>query len=155
MSQLVYPPKKFTQECSNSIFLAGSIESGKAFDWQNYFVKKLVNHDVTFINPRRFDWDNSQETKIDNPYFVNQVQWELDGIDYADYIFMYFDISTKSAITLLELGIIAATNPEKLIVVCNDKYWRKGNVDIICDRFNVTTLPTLNTAIDHYSKIFI
>jgi len=27
--------------------------------------------------------------------------------------------------------------PEKTIVVCDDNFWRKGNVDIVCDRYAI------------------
>jgi hypothetical protein len=48
---------------------------------------------------------------------------------------MYFDPNTKSPISLLELGLFAQS--KKLIVCCPRGFWRKGNVDITCDRYGI------------------
>jgi len=48
---------------------------------------------------------------------------------------MHFSPETKSPISLLELGLYA--NSDKLIVSCPAGYWRKGNVDIICERYGI------------------
>lgn len=41
------------------IFLAGSIEMGKAENWQKRIVDELSDKGYTFFNPRRDDWDSS------------------------------------------------------------------------------------------------
>src|SRR3974390_885282 len=87
-----------------AIFLAGSIEMGKAVDWQTLMTNKLYDFKATILNPRRDDWDSSWEQKIENPQFSEQVNWELDALDRADIIAMYFDPKTMSPISLLELG---------------------------------------------------
>lgn len=127
-----------------SIFLAGSIEMGVAVDWQGQIVSALAGEDILILNPRRDAWDSSWEQSIDNPKFREQVEWELDALDAADLIVMYFDPQTKSPITLLELGIHAAKNPEKLRVCCPQGYWRKGNVDITCARYGVSQVQTID-----------
>jgi hypothetical protein len=48
---------------------------------------------------------------------------------------MYFDPNTKSPISLLELGLFASS--KKLIVCCPDGFWRKGNVRIVCELYNI------------------
>lgn len=55
---------------------------------------------------------------------------------------MYFDPKTKSPITLLELGLFARS--QKLIVYCPTGYWRKGNVDVVCERYNVHQVVTFS-----------
>ncbi len=131
-----------------SVFLAGSIEMGVAEDWQAKVSAALAPLDVLVLNPRRANWDSSWAQTIDNPPFREQVEWELDALDAADVVLMYFDPATKSPITLLELGIHAATNPEKMIVCCPTGFWRKGNVDIVCARYGVTQTPDLDTLLD-------
>jgi len=120
------------------IFLAGSIEMGKAEDWQTKiteFVDK--NHpDAHLLNPRRDDWDSSWEQTIKNKQFREQVEWELDALDEADVIVMHFDPKTKSPISLLELGLHANTG-KKMVVSCPDGFWRKGNVEIVCNKYNI------------------
>ena len=106
---------------------------------------QLEKYAIMVYNPRRDDWDSSWEQTIDNPNFVEQVMWELTALKRSDYIIMYFDPDTKSPISLLELGIYAHSN--KLIVVCPDGFWRKGNVDIVCREYGIRTAGDLVEAI--------
>lgn len=141
-----YPKYRVYSDKSIKIFLAGSIEMGKAEDWQAAIPELFKDRDdLTFFNPRRDDWDSSWEQKESNPEFNYQVNWELDHLDKADIIFMYFSPETKSPISLLELGLYA--NLEKMIVCCPDDFYRKGNVDIVCSRFNIPVYNTLEAAI--------
>jgi len=129
-----------------TIFLAGSIEMGKAEDWQAMIPELFKDREyLTFFNPRRDDWDSSWEQKESNPEFNKQVNWELDHLDKADIIFMYFSPETKSPISLLELGLYADSG--KMIVCCPDDFYRKGNVDIVCARFNIPVYNTLEATI--------
>ena len=41
----------------NHVFLAGSIEMGKAEDWQSEMTKFFNELDWGVFNPRRDDWD--------------------------------------------------------------------------------------------------
>lgn len=133
----IQAPNKLKDDGRVKVFLAGSIEMGKAEDWQEKVVTELKDYPIQFLNPRRDDWDSSWEQTKENKNFNEQVSWELDSLEAAQFIIMYFDPSTKSPITLLELGIHACCNPEKLIVFCPDGFWRKGNVDIVCERYGV------------------
>ena len=131
---------------SPSIFLAGSIEMGKAVDWQTQVTNALRDKDVTILNPRRDDWDSSWEQKIENPQFREQVEWELDALTRASLIVMYFDPKTMSPISLLELGLHAQRG-FNVIVCCPEGFWRKGNVDIVCKRYRISTCSTLDELI--------
>ena len=131
----VKPPNRIPK----SVFLAGSIEMGKAIDWQKQLSSELTN--CIIYNPRRDDWNSSWEQSISNAYFCQQVYWELNALDKADIIALYFVPGTQSPISLLELGLFA--NSEKLIVCCPDGFWRKGNVDIVCHRYGIATCKDL------------
>jgi len=132
------------------IFLAGSIEMGKAENWQEKIVN-TYNKSYLFFNPRRDDWDSSWEQKIENVQFNEQVTWELNALDSSDIIVMYFDPNTKSPISLLELGLYAASG--KLIVCCPEGIWRKGNVDIVCQRYKVPTVETIEDLISNWDYL--
>jgi len=127
-----------------SVFIAGSIEMGTCADWQSDLIAKFPEG-ITFLNPRRDEWDPSWEQSIKCPEFKEQVDWELDNLVVADIIFMYFDPSTKAPISLLELGLFADSG--KMIVCCPDGFWRKGNVEVICDRFRIHLHQNLEDAI--------
>lgn len=123
-----------------SLFLAGSIEMGVAEDWQTNLTNYIgvPEHIVLceyIFNPRRESWDASWVQSISNPQFNEQVSWEMTALDISKVIVMYFDPATKSPISLLELGLYVNTG--KLIVCCPDGFWRKGNVEMVCDRFDV------------------
>jgi hypothetical protein len=130
---------------SRRIFLAGSIEMGKAIDWQSEVVASLAETDVTLLNPRRADWDSSWVQSIDNPQFREQVEWELNALEASDLIVMYFATGTYSPITLLEMGIHAKSG--KLLVCCPEGFWRKGNVDIVCAKYGIPQVNSLDELI--------
>lgn len=128
-------PNKFKIDPQIFVFLAGSIEMGKAENWQKKVSKELSEFDnIIILNPRRDDWDSSWEQSIDNKKFNEQVNWELSAMEKADYIIMNFVEGTKSPISLLELGLYARS--KNLFVCCPRKFWRKGNVDIVCRKYN-------------------
>ena len=124
-----------------SIFLAGSIEQDTADRWQDHVIEQFKNSPVTILNPRRAVWDANWEQSIDNNHFTEQVNWELDALEMADVILLYFDPETKSPISLLELGLFAKS--KKLLVCCPDGFWRKGNVDVVCQRYGIPQFKSL------------
>ena len=130
------------------VFLAGSIEMGAAEDWQDAITAVLQDTSALILNPRRDNWDASWLQSIENANFREQVEWELNGLDAADIIAFYFSPGTKAPITLMEFGACAAKSPEKMIVCCPEGFWRKGNVDILCARYNVQQVPSLTKLIE-------
>jgi hypothetical protein len=97
------PNELITKNGYISVFLGGSIEMGKAEDWQKLLIKALSDKQIIFLNPRRNNWDSNLEQTITNPEFKLQVTWELTALEFSDIIVMYFDPNTKSPISLLEL----------------------------------------------------
>jgi len=112
---LVYkPPAPWTAAAGATVvFLAGSIEMGNATDWQAALTVALAARladragHVVMLNPRHDAWDASWRQTIDELRFREQVEWELDGLDRADVIAMWFAAETRAPITLLELGLHA------------------------------------------------
>ncbi len=130
------------------VFLGGSIEMGKAIDWQKSIIKELEDEAIIFMNPRRDDWDASWKQDIINPRFVEQVTWELKSLEQADFIVMFIDPLTLSPITLMEIGLHAKSG--KMVVCCAEGFWRKGNVDVVGQVYGypvVTTIADLVEAI--------
>lgn len=139
----IYAPQSYVSYSQlPKVFLAGSIDNGQAEDWQSWLVKELIDTEVVLLNPRRQDWNSTLEPEANNAVFREQVEWELAGLQNADLIVMYFSPSSKAPITLLELGLFASSG--KLNVCCPSGYWRKGNVDIVCEQYGVSTSNTLD-----------
>jgi len=129
-----------------SVFLAGSIEMGKAENWQEKIVKALQDLDpICILNPRRDAWDKSWKEEKENEQFHQQVSWELNGLEKADLVIFYFSPETKSPVSMLELGLFAATG--KLLVYCPKGFWRKGNIDIVCEKYKIRQVENIEEII--------
>lgn len=145
MAQVVKPPTSFWavdhERYNRAVFLGGSIEQGTADNWQDMVTKCLEDLPVLILNPRRDEWDPTwAQDPIPGTPFYEQVQWELDGQEFADTHVYYFDPNTKSPITLLELGLYC--NNDNVIVYCPKEFWRYGNVKLVCERNAVKCFET-------------
>ncbi len=146
MLRVLKPPAPLLLDAGTScIFLAGSIEMGAAPNWQAEVEDALRDLDVVVMNPRREGWDASWVQSITDAQFRQQVEWELEGLDRASLIAMYFAPSTKAPITLLELGLSARSG--KLVVGCPQGFWRRGNVEIVCARYGVPLVDDLDALV--------
>ncbi|KAF2512029.1 hypothetical protein EYY60_07215 [Flavobacterium zhairuonense] len=134
---------------AKTIFLAGSIEMDKAINWQKH-CEELLEDQFVIFNPRRNEWDSNWSQTIENPNFKEQVNWELNALERADIIIMYFAENTMSPISLLEFGLYAQTN--KMKVVAEENFWRKGNIDVVCERYSVEQFKTLDELIQNLLK---
>lgn len=122
---------------------------GTAENWQTRLVKNLEDTNLLVLNPRRDDWDSTQEQTVDNPYFNEQVNWELDNLESADFIVFYFDPKTKSPITMMELGLMAnSLSNHRMVVCCPKEFWRRGNVEIVCMRHDVLLVENYGELVD-------
>lgn len=152
--KVIQPPHSISKNHRRKylIFLAGSIEMGKAENWQEQVIQFFADKsDYTLLNPRRDDWDSSWEQKFENPQFYQQVQWELNGLDKADTIILYLHPATKAPISLLELGLFASSG--KLLICCPEGYWRKGNVEIVAERYGIPLYEKLEELLKGYFSI--
>ena len=136
----IQAPQDYSAASRPFVFLAGSIEMGLAKRWQDIVRDALIDK-ASILNPRREDWNSSWKQSIDNAPFREQVEWELKGLHAADVVLFYLDPATKSPISLLELGLLAYSRT-RVIVCCPDGFWRKGNVEVVCDYFR---LPLVNS----------
>jgi len=131
-----------------SIFLAGTIDMGNSRNWQEEFVnevKSWKDEEVTYViyNPRRVE-----DFGKDLEEFDYQVKWELNQLEAADLIVMHILGTSKSPITLLELGLFARSG--KLEVICEPEFYRYDNVRITCDRYSVPIYKSM----DEFLKTF-
>jgi hypothetical protein len=147
-----------------NIFLAGSIEMGKAELWQDRVSAVFSEIECVgrIFNPRRDDWDSSWIQHISNANFNQQVTWEQDHLSDSDIQFFHFDPATMSPITLMELGYVLAEQgiyqsyqeeiKPLIIVSCPDGFWRQGNVEIMLDRAGLPMFRSLEDAIQELKR---
>lgn len=137
MALKITAPEKVGQLLNNagiaSIFLAGSIENGKAEDWQDRLTTTLDRfQNLVILNPRRKNWDPD----LDGKKLADQIRWEQDAIKQADIVAFYFDPNTKSPISLLELGQCLGYR-KTVVVFCPPMFYRYTNVEVTCAGYGV------------------
>lgn len=143
MTTIVKSPADLPLEDTRlKIFLGGSIDMGKSENWQGKLTTELSDRDIIILNPRRDDWNKDWKPISSDTNFRTQVEWELSALEFSDIIIMYFAPDSQSPISLLEFGLYARTN--KLMVVCPEGFWRKGNVDIVSELYQVETFESLD-----------
>lgn len=153
------PSDEYTYTSNNlSVFLAGTIDNGSSIDWQKeaeeelqFINSRLGTGEIDIFNPRNDKWDFEIEQTVKNPEFKHQLQWEYDRLSNADLILMNFLSGSKSPITLLELGLFADTG--KIIIVCPEEFWRRGNVEFVSDMYGIPRFDTLREAMGHIADI--
>ena len=136
------------------IFVAGSIENGKAIDWQKHFKEELEKmrpqHSVGLFNPRRDNWDPTWGEDEANPELIKQIEWELDHLEQVDLIVMFLQPGTISPISLLELGLFAKAVykcEKQMIVLCPSGFHRKTNIDVVCDYYDISVAKNMEDLI--------
>jgi hypothetical protein len=136
---------------SRYLFLAGSIEMGTEENWQSQVCDRLRDTNWTVLNPRRDDWDSSWVESKDDSNFREQVDWELSKQEMSVVtILLYFAPGTESPISLLEFGLFARTG--RMLVVCPEGFWKKGNVDVVCERYGVKQYDSIDDALENLLK---
>tara|TARA_B100000700_G_C15063722_1_gene868088 strand:+ start:42296 stop:42760 length:465 start_codon:yes stop_codon:yes gene_type:complete len=135
-----------------SIFLAGSIDNGKAENWQSDLVSELDSEEILLFNPRRDNWNSNLEPIKENEEFRKQVEWELDHIDIADIVIFYFSEESKAPISFLELGICLEKSKD-VIIYCPEKFYRKGNIDITAEQYSFNVFSDRGKFINHLRKV--
>lgn len=151
------PDKTEKDEGYVKIFLAGSIDSGDAEDWQKKVCDKILKARDTKVpfavyNPRRSDWPEDSGHKE----IYRQIEWEMNHMDEADIIIMNILGDSKSPISLMEIGIHCHDN--KLMVYCPKDFYRFDNVNAVCKRFDIPLFTdvkiedTIEELLKKYSK---
>jgi Nucleoside 2-deoxyribosyltransferase like len=129
----------------HEVFLAWSIEMGRALDWQWEMIESLQDYIDTgrlrTYNPRRPDWDTSWSQDDAHPELKKQIQWELRALKRADTIIFYFDPNTLSPITLLEFGKYVDSG--KCIIYCPRWFWRRANILVTAEESWALVVETI------------
>lgn len=154
--KIITPKDKDIENYDFSIFLAGSIEMGKARHWQDIVVDSFKKQykdyskqlDWIFFNPYLKDWDNTIGNTIKDKKFYHQVSWEWEHLLKSDLVVFNFEPETKSPISMLELGAMASLE-KKIVVCCPKKFWKIGNIEFIADYYSIPLVEDLSDIPQH------
>jgi hypothetical protein len=69
--------------------------------------------------------------------------WELDKQAKADLVVVYFHPATVAPISLLEFGL-SAQIPGKVVAIAPEGYSKRGNVQIVCQKFGIEFLDNID-----------
>lgn len=67
-------------------------------------------------------------------------------LEAADVIALHFDADNPAPISLLELGLFARSG--RIIVACPEGFYRRGNVQVVCQRFEIELVNGLDELVD-------
>ncbi len=129
---LIFTPTLDKSEKSpfeRNVFLAGTIEMGNSEDWQSKVVDLLSVYPIGVFNPRRII------PPLEKFEIIEQINWELNSINFCNIIFMYLAKETISPISLYELGLLQGfhANNKKVVLYCEAGYLRDLNVLVTTD----------------------
>lgn len=133
-----------------SLFLSGSTDGATTADWRAVVSRSLDHLPIAIYNPLRPDWDSTWIPDISFTPFREQVEWELKMLESVDVIAVYFAPRSESPITLLELGLFVSS--KKVVVACPKEFWRRGNVEIVCNRYGVKFVESLDDLVEEVER---
>lgn len=68
----------------------------------------------------------------------------------SDVIALYLEPGTKAPISQLELGLHASGR--KLVVCCPEGFWKRGNVQMVCEEYGIPLLGALEELKEEVEK---
>lgn len=142
-SQIIYAPSEEPVTGAKSVFLAGTTSKVDETDWREVISASLYGLPITIFNPHRSDWDSTWREDINFAPFREQVLWELDKQAKANLVVIYFHPATQAPISLLEFGLSAQV-PGKVIAICPEGYWKRGNVQVVCQKLGIEILESID-----------
>jgi len=134
MAQVVVAPNQYPHE-GFKVYLAGAIDMGDAENWQQDVISRFAGiEEMVLLNPRRSKFTDAMEQA--------QIEWELEAMDDADLIFMWFPKESEAPISLLEMGLYLRSG--KLLLGVEVGYYRQRNIELTARRYNVTVFYSLD-----------
>lgn len=122
----------------HSIFLAGAIDMGAAVDWQAQVIDALQGIRCLLFNPRRavpFTPDMLDE----------QILWELNALDSADTVLMWFPANSKAPVAMFETGLFF--HSKKLVLGAEEGFYRRRNLELTAKHYGVPLHNSLEETI--------
>jgi hypothetical protein len=133
------------------LYLGGTMDfASSENDWQSKFCEAMVNltdplkgllmyknTNWIIFNPH-VPFQSPAAPNLDNPAFVQTMQWRLSGQDMADIIFLNIMNKSQSPVPILEFG--SNLRSGKLIVRCGEMHPMYSQIRMYCEKYNVPLL---------------
>jgi hypothetical protein len=142
-SQVINAPSEEVARGVKSVFLAGTTTAVGDIDWRQKLSESLSEYPITIFNPNRPDWDSTWREDISFGPYREQTLWELNKQEKADLVVVYFHPATLAPVSLLEFGL-SAHIPGKVIAMAPEGYQKKGNVQIVCQKYGIEFLDNID-----------
>lgn len=143
---LVTPDDAWPTSTAPSVFLAGTIDNGTSFNWQQLVIDALASTNCVIFNPRKATWDSTLDPKEVTSALRRQVDWEQAAMCASSIVFFHFVGGSVSPISLLEYGVCYGLD-KSTIVSCSADYFRFGNIKIMQDSIQEPTYTDFNKAV--------
>lgn len=144
MAKVVVAPSQYPRE-GLKVYLAGAIDMGDAQNWQQDVINQFANIDeIVLLNPRRLEFTDVMEQ--------SQIEWELEAMEDADLILMWFPEASKAPISLLEMGLYLRSG--KLLLGVENGYYRQKNIEFTARRYNVPVFYSLGELVEQVTRRF-
>lgn len=104
-AQVIFAPSREEHTGEKSIFLAGTTTPTGQPNWRDTLTSTLKQDPVTLLDPNRDDWDSMWKENFSDSRWVEQVNWELDMQEKADFVVVFFHGVSAAPISMLELGL--------------------------------------------------
>ncbi|GAA3594258.1 nucleoside 2-deoxyribosyltransferase domain-containing protein [Flavivirga amylovorans] len=124
----------------NYIFLAGSIDLNLPSNWRKEVID-IIGAKAHFLDPTIINHNELNDSQM-----KNHIHWELDALHLADKVFLNFLPSSKSPISLIELGMYIKTS--KLVVVCPNEFYQSRYIKTLCNKYKVSVFNSLSIAVN-------
>ncbi|KAF2447116.1 hypothetical protein P171DRAFT_430053 [Karstenula rhodostoma CBS 690.94] len=139
----IHFPPTYPTLTNPSLILFGTIESSSTENWATHLSTSLLDLPIQILSPRRDDWDASW---VESPAFApfhEEVEWEMFHPAHVGLIVICFKAGSLCPVSLLELGMYAALHAGKTVVCCEEGFWKRGNVEMVCAQFGVVCVGTV------------
>lgn len=137
---------------SVKVYLAGTSDFGSpSNDWQQVFIDgltKLSDPVKGLLLIKNVNWiifnphvppQQQLEPNLDNQEFVQTMQWRMNMMDQADFVFCNILNKSQSPIPVLEFGSLLTS--KKLVVHCGERYRLFSQIRMYCEKYKVPLLP--------------
>jgi hypothetical protein len=125
MAQVVTAPDAIPPH-PRTVFLAGAIDMGEAENWQQEVIEAFkADLSIILVNPRRKQFTDDMEDE--------QIAWELEALEKANVILMWFPESAEAPVSFLELGLYLQSG--KLLVGVEQGFYRQRNIELTSQRY--------------------